>query len=66
LLGIPQPQPAQYLVAPTLTQVLPESAAEKAGLKSGDLIVSVDGKPIHTMAQFLHAFKPLYEAIRSR
>ncbi len=61
LLGIPQPQPAQYLGPPTLTQVLPESAAEKAGLKSGDLILSVDGKPIHTLAQFLHAFKPLYE-----
>jgi serine protease Do len=61
LLGIPQPQPAQYLAAPTLTQVLPESAAEKAGLKSGDLIISVDGKPIYTMAQFLHSFKPLYE-----
>ena len=61
LLGIPQPQPAQYLSPPVLAQVLPESAAEKAGIKSGDLIVSVDGKPIYTMAQFLHAFKPLYE-----
>lgn len=61
MLGIPQPQPAQNLGPPTLTQVLPDSAAEKAGLKAGDLIVSVDGKPIYTMAQFLHAFKPLYE-----
>lgn len=61
MLGIPQPQPAQYLGPPTLTQVLPESAAEKAGLKSGDLVISVDGKPIYTMAQFLHVFKPLYE-----
>lgn len=61
LFGFPQPQPNQYLAAPVIAQVVPESAAEKAGVKGGDIVVSVDGKPIYTMAQFLHTFKPLYE-----
>ncbi len=61
LFGFPQPQPNQYLAAPVIAQVVPESAAEKAGVKGGDVVVSVDGKPIYTMAQFLHTFKPLYE-----
>lgn len=61
MFGFPQPQPNQYLSPPVIGQVVPESAAEKAGIKAGDLVVSVDGKPVHTMAQFLHAFKPLYE-----
>jgi serine protease Do len=61
LFGFPAPQPNQYLAPPVISQVVPESAAEKAGIKVGDLVVSVDGKPVHTMAQFLHTFKPLYE-----
>jgi len=61
LFGFPAPQPNQYLNEPKISQVVPESAAEKAGVKAGDLIVSVDGKPIHTLAQFLHVIKPLYE-----
>ena len=61
LFGFPPPQPNQYLSPPVIEQVVPESAAEKAGIKGGDLVVSVDGKPIFTMAQFLHVIKPLYE-----
>jgi S1-C subfamily serine protease/predicted esterase len=61
LFGFPQPQPNQYLSPPVIAQVVPESAAEKAGIKANDLVLSVDGKSIHTMAQFLHTFKPLYE-----
>ena len=61
LFGFPQPQPDQYLAPPVISQVVPESAAEKAGIKGGDIVISVDGKAVHTMAQFLHTFKPLYE-----
>ena len=61
LFGFPQPQPNQYLSPPTIASVTPESAAEKAGVKAGDVVLSVDGKPIHTLAQFLHVIKPLYE-----
>jgi serine protease Do len=56
-----QVQPNQYLAPPVISQVGPESAAEKAGIKDGDLVVSVNGKPLFTMAQFLHVIKPLYE-----
>jgi len=61
LFGVPQPQPDQYLSAPVIAQIIPDSAAEKAGVKGGDVVVSVDGKPIYTLAQFLHTIKPLYE-----
>jgi S1-C subfamily serine protease len=29
-----------------VTQVVPDSAAEKAGLQTGDVLVTVDGKPV--------------------
>jgi serine protease Do len=61
LFGFPQPQPNQYLDPPKISQVVPDSAADKAGVKANDVVISVDGKPVHTMAQFLHTFKPLYE-----
>ena len=61
LFGVPLPQPKQYLEPPVLAMIVPESAAEKAGVKAGDLVVSVEGKAIHTLAQFLHVIKPLYE-----
>ena len=35
-----------------ISQVLPKSAAEKAGLKAGDVIVSMNGKPISSFASF--------------
>ncbi|MBF6638966.1 serine endoprotease DegP [Rouxiella silvae] len=35
-----------------ISQVLPKSAAEKAGIKAGDVIVSMNGKPISSFASF--------------
>ncbi|MDR3433674.1 MAG: serine endoprotease DegP [Rouxiella aceris] len=35
-----------------ISQVLPKSAAEKAGIKAGDVIVSMNGKPISSFAAF--------------
>jgi serine protease Do len=35
-----------------ISQVLPKSAAEKAGIKAGDVIVSMNGKPIRSFASF--------------
>jgi S1-C subfamily serine protease len=61
LFGVPQPTPDQFLSTPVIAQVIPDSAADKAGVKANDLVISVDGKPIHTLAQFLHTIKPLYE-----
>jgi uncharacterized protein len=43
--------------AVVITRVLPDSAALSAGLQTGDAIVSVDGKPIATVAAFLTAMR---------
>lgn len=34
-----------------VSEVLPKSAAEKAGIKAGDVLVSLDGKPISSFAE---------------
>lgn len=34
-----------------VSEVLPESAAEKAGIKSGDILVSLEGKPLKSFAE---------------
>jgi serine protease Do len=59
--GMSPPDAKKYLSPPVLNQILPQSAADKAGLKVDDLVVSVDGKELFTMAQFLHVVKPRYE-----
>jgi serine protease Do len=38
-----------------------DSTADKAGIKSGDEIIEVDGKPVNNHAQMLHALGPKYE-----
>ncbi len=35
-----------------ISQVMPKSAAEKAGIKAGDVILSMNGKPITSFASF--------------
>nr|WP_314520575.1 serine endoprotease DegP [uncultured Rahnella sp.] len=35
-----------------ISQVMPKSAAEKAGIKAGDVILSMNGKPISSFASF--------------
>lgn len=44
-----------------ITSVTLESPASKLGLKVGDKVIAVDGKPIKNQAQFLHAMGPKYE-----
>lgn len=39
----------------TLAQVVPNSAAEKAGFKKGDLIVSIDGREVDSTVSFIKA-----------
>ncbi|RJX74427.1 Do family serine endopeptidase [Vibrio sinensis] len=34
-----------------VSQVVPDSAADKAGLKAGDIILSINGKQIHTFSE---------------
>ena len=40
-----------YLLPPLVNQVVPQSAAFQAGLKSGDVITGVDGEPIFAFQQ---------------
>lgn len=40
---------------PVLDEVFPGTPADKAGLQSGDVITSVDGKPVVTFPQFVDA-----------
>lgn len=51
LLGIVPWQPS---LLPVIDKVLPGSAAERAGLKPGDLLISVDGAPLHDWQQWVH------------
>lgn len=34
-----------------ISEVLPKSAAAKAGIKDGDILVSLDGKPVNSFAE---------------
>jgi serine protease Do len=50
------------IVTPSeVTSVTLESPASKLGIKPGDRIIAVDGRPIKNQAQFLHAMGPKYE-----
>jgi len=61
LLGVNMKSQDMYSVAPEIGAVQKASAAEKAGLKVGDIIVEVDGKAVDRMAQVLHILGVKYE-----
>jgi serine protease Do len=61
LLGVNVQNPDMYGSPPVITTVAPDSAALRAGIKSGDTITEIDGVPIVRYAQFLHVLGPKYE-----
>ncbi len=61
MLGIALEPGDQHEVQPKIATVAPGSAAEKSGLKAGDIITVIGGKPIGTPAQMLHALGRLYQ-----
>ncbi len=62
LLGITMKQAADmHDAAATIGTVAPGSAAEKRGLKPGDTIKTIDGKPVVTQSQLQQRLGPKYE-----
>ena len=61
LLGVTPSSRDIYSGYSTVSSVAPESAAARAGVKAGDQIIEVDGKPVRNHAQVLHAMGPKYE-----
>jgi serine protease Do len=61
LLGIRMKSGDMYGAAPEIGEVTPDSAAFRAGLKPGDVIVEVQGQPVLRMAQILHLLGTKYD-----
>jgi serine protease Do len=61
LLGVNMKGTDQYAVPPVIDSVAPGSAAEKAGIKSGDTIIAIDDKPVGSQAQLKHQLGLRYE-----
>lgn len=61
MLGVLPKSSDIYGVEATIGTVLPSSPAGKAGLRSGDVITEIDGKPVRNQAQVLHALGSKYE-----
>ncbi|MBI2804835.1 MAG: PDZ domain-containing protein [Planctomycetes bacterium] len=64
LLGVAMKSQDMYSVAPTIGTVMKNSAAEKAGLRPGDVLVEIEGKAVVSMAQVLHTLGVKYEGDR--
>jgi S1-C subfamily serine protease/acetyl esterase/lipase len=61
MLGVLPKSSDIYGVEATIGTVLPSSPAGKAGLRSGDVITEIDGRPVRNQAQVLHALGSRYE-----
>ncbi len=61
VLGVGMQGQDLYGVPPVIARVAPGSAAEKAGLKAGDTLIEVGGKPVSSQAQVLHQLGTHYE-----
>ncbi|HYV38797.1 MAG TPA: PDZ domain-containing protein [Gemmataceae bacterium] len=59
-LGVNMKGGNQFGVLPEIAKVAPGSAADKAGLKPGDIITEIDGKAVVNQAQIMHLLGPKY------
>jgi S1-C subfamily serine protease/predicted esterase len=61
VLGVRLNTADQFGSPPGIAMVMPNTAAARVGLKAGDVIVEVDGKPVQRLAQLRHLLGPKYE-----
>lgn len=61
LLGVTMESTDIYGAGAVIAQVAPESAAGKAGVKAGDEIIEINGKPVTRQAQMMHVLGDKYE-----
>jgi S1-C subfamily serine protease/predicted esterase len=61
LLGVTIPDNDDFGVPATVASVSPESAAEQAGIKPGDIIVEINGHSVANRAQLMHQLGSRYE-----
>lgn len=61
VLGVTMQGADQYEGRPTVATIQPNSAAQKAGIQTGDVIKAIDGKAIASQAQLLHQLGSKYE-----
>lgn len=60
-LGVQGDMAAQDVTGVRLVQVVPRSAADKAGLRKGDIILDIDGAPVHDwlgLLSVMHSARP--------
>jgi S1-C subfamily serine protease/predicted esterase len=61
LLGVRFKSADVYGTAPEIDIITPDSPAAQAGLKPGDVIVEMNGKPVERQSQLMHALGDKYE-----
>lgn len=61
MLGVTPKSADMYGVPPEVGSVHPGSPADAAGIKPGDVVKEIDGRPVANMAQLLHALGTKYE-----
>jgi serine protease Do len=61
VLGVQLKSKDMYGAVPEVANVSANSAAARAGMKAGDIITEIDGKPVVSEAQLKHLLGPKYE-----
>ncbi len=62
LLGVtPEKAEDMYNAPAVIGTILPDSAADRAGVKAGDRLTKLDGKPIANYSAVMHVLGPKYE-----